>query len=70
MFILPFTHRRQTTHSTGARVVRKVTSSSNVPCQAATRKEQPINTRAKQECELEPHYYPNPDEIYTEMEDY
>ena len=69
MFILPFTHRRQTTHSTGARVVR-TTRPSNAPAQVATRREQPINTRAKQECELESRYYPNPDEIYTEMDDF
>ena len=65
-----FTHRRQTTRSTGARVVR-TTRPSTAPAQAATRREQPrvVNMRAKQECEVEPRYYNNdPDQIYTEMD--
>ena len=68
--ILPFTYcRHQTTRSTGARVAKKTTRPSTAPAQAATRREQP-KTHAKQECELEARYYPNQDEIYTEMDDF
>ena len=68
MFIPPFTHRHQTTRSTGARVVR-TTRPSTAPAQTATRRQQPINTCAKEVCELEPRYYTDdPDQIYTEMD--
>ena len=70
ILIPPFTYyRRQTTRSTGARMAKKTTRPSTAPAQAATRREQP-KTHAKQECEVEPRYYPNQDEIYTEMDDF
>ena len=72
MFFLPFTHthRCQTTRSTSARVVR-TTRLSNVQAQAATRRDQPINMCAKQQCELEPRYnIDDPDQIYTEMDEF
>ena len=41
------------------------------PKQLYTRREQPINMRAKQQCELEPRYHiDDPDQIYTEMDDF
>ena len=43
----------------------------NAQAQAATRREQPINMCAKQQCELEPRYHiDDPDQIYTEMDDF
>ena len=65
------THRHQPARSTGGRVARKTTRPSNVPAQAATRREQPIHTHAKPKCELEPHYHmEDPDQIHTEMDDF
>ena len=47
-----------------------MTRPSNAPAQAATRGEQP-KPRAKPMCELEPRYHiDDPDQIYTEMDDY
>ena len=69
ILILSLVYRRQTTRSTGARMAKKTTRPNTAPAQAATRREQP-KTCAKQECEVEPRYYPNQDEIYTEMDDF
>ena len=68
MFIPSFRH--QPARSTGGRVARSTTRSSNAPAQAATRREQP-KLCAKPKCELEPRYHiDDPDQIYTEMDDY
>ena len=70
MFVLSYTHRHQTTRSTGGRVA-SMSRPSNAQAQAVTRREQPTNMCAKQQCELEPHYHiDDPDQIYTEMDDF
>ena len=70
IFVLPYTHRHQTTRSTGGRVAR-MSRPGNAQAQAATRREQPINMCAKEVCELEPRYHiDDPDQIYTEMDDF
>ena len=69
MFIPSFRH--QPARSTGGRVARSTTRPSNTPAQAATRREQPKPVCAKHERELEPRYHiDDPDQIYTEMDDY
>ena len=56
-------------------MVKKTTSNSNAPAQAATRREQPIAT-TNQQHELQPGQYNtetysnDPDQIYTEMDYY
>ena len=66
MFIPSFRH--QPARSTGGRVARSTTRSSNTPAQAATRREQP-KLCASHERELEPRYHiEDPDQIYTEMD--
>ena len=67
ILILSLVYRIRTTRSTGGRVAKKTTRPSTAPAQPATKREQP-KTHAKQECELEPRYCPNQDEIYTEMD--
>ena len=70
MFISSFTHRHQTTRSTGAKEARMI-KPSTAPAHAATRREQSINTCAKQQCELGPRYHiDDPDKIYTEMDNF
>ena len=71
IFLFHHTHRRQPARSTGGSVARKMTRPGSVPTQAATRREQPMHTHAKPKCELEPRYHTDdPDQIYTEMEDF
>ena len=69
MLVLSCTHRRQPARSTGGSVARKTTRPSKAPAQAATRREQP-KMCAKPRYELEPHNINDPDQIYTEMEDF